>query len=148
MSGSPIRRLLGLPVAESLAMLIAASVAIRWASFKRLAAMGQEPRADLAPATAAEAVRIRDALDGWGRRLPWRTLCFEKGLAARWMLRRRGLAGTLYYGAATIAGELKAHVWVRSGEVDVIGCDNARDYALLATFPADPRVSDRSRAKR
>ena len=39
-------------------------------------------------------------------------------------------------GAATIDGRLKAHVWVRSGDLDVTGCDIAGDYAELARFPA------------
>ena len=143
-----LRRLTRLPLAEALIMLTAASIAIRIASFRRLAAMLRGGRSDQMHASPADAARIRDALDGWGRRLPWRTLCFEKGLAAQWMLRRRGLTGTLSYGAATIAGELKAHVWVRSGEVDVIGCENASDYALLATFPDDSRVRASSPVKR
>ena len=32
-------------------------------------------------------------------------------------------------------GRLVAHVWVRSGEVDVIGCEGAERYGLLAVFP-------------
>jgi hypothetical protein len=79
------------------------------------------------------------AIRAWSRRLPWRTMCFEEGMAAHWMLRRRKITSALYYGAATIDGELKAHVWVRSGELDVIGCENAADYALLARFPAETK---------
>jgi hypothetical protein len=51
------------------------------------------------------------------------------------------LASTLYYGAATIEGELKAHVWVKSGERDVVGCEVADEYAQLARFPDDQAVS-------
>ncbi len=53
-----------------------------------------------------------------------------------WMLRRRKIASTLHYGAASIDGKLKAHIWVRSGALDVVGCDIAGDYALLASFPS------------
>ena len=42
---------------------------------------------------------------------------------------------TLHYGAATIDGELKAHVWVMSGKTEVVGCENKEDYGLLARFP-------------
>ncbi len=72
--------------------------------------------------------------------MPWRTMCFEQGLAAHWMLRRRKRPSTLYYGAATFDGELKAHVWVKSGDRDVVGCENADEYALLARFPDEPPV--------
>lgn len=114
--------------------MILASVAIRLVPFRQLARLigGEGPAAR---AAEREVATIRRAIRAWSRRLPWRTLCFEEGLTAHWMLRRRGLRSTLHYGAATIDGQLKAHVWVRSGDVDVVGCDNAADFALLATFP-------------
>jgi hypothetical protein len=52
------------------------------------------------------------------------------------MLRRRGIPSALYYGAKPddLSG-LSAHVWVRDGDVDVIGGDIAHDFAILAIFP-------------
>ena len=42
----------------------------------------------------------------------------------------------LYYGAAQDDRTgLYAHVWVRDGEVDVIGGEIAYRFAVLATFP-------------
>jgi hypothetical protein len=64
-------------------------------------------------------------------------LCFQQGLAAQLMLRRRGIPSVLYYGAAQ--GDrtgLCAHVWVQDGEVDVIGGEIAHRFAILATFPS------------
>lgn len=80
---------------------------------------------------------IRWAIVACARRVPWRALCFEQGLAAQFMLRRRGIASVLYYGAAPDTKQgLSAHVWVRDGNVDVVGCEVASAYAVLATFPA------------
>jgi Transglutaminase-like superfamily len=63
-------------------------------------------------------------------------MCIQQGLAALLMLRRRRLMATLYYGAAHSADHvLVAHVWVRSADVDVVGCETASDFQLLATFP-------------
>lgn len=115
--------------------MITASAAIRLVPFRRLAAWMGRRRGAGSPADPDEIATIARAIRAWSRRLPWRTLCFEQGLTAHWMLRRRGLASTLYYGAATLEGQLKAHVWVRSGERDVVGCEIASDYALLARFP-------------
>ena len=121
-------------IETGLAMIVA-SAAIRLVPFRRLAGwMGRRPVAGR-QAKRDEIARIARAIRAWSSRLPWRTLCFEQGLTAHWMLRRRGLASTLYYGAATLEGHLKAHVWVRSGEGDVVGCEIASDYALLARFP-------------
>src|SRR5258706_2976274 len=44
--------------------------------------------------------RVRWAVEAAARRVPWRALCFEQGLAAQQMLRRRGVQSVLYYGAA------------------------------------------------
>ena len=56
------------------------------------------------------------------------------------MLRRRGIPSVLYYGAAPDDRcGIVAHVWVRDGEADVVGCELAGRYALLASFP--PQVA-------
>jgi len=73
---------------------------------------------------------------GWAvragaRRVPFRAKCFEQGLAAWWMLRRRGMNATLHYGAAR-RESLVAHVWVTAGDQDVIGCENKDRFAELA----------------
>jgi hypothetical protein len=63
-------------------------------------------------------------------------VCFQQGLAAQLMLRRRGVPSVLYYGAAPNDGSgLSAHVWVRDGDVGVIGDEIASRYAQLAAFP-------------
>jgi hypothetical protein len=79
--------------------------------------------------------RVRWAIIAASRRVPWRALCFEQGLTAQCMLRRRGIASTLYYGAAQGESGLSAHVWVRVDDIDVIGCEAAPRYAVLASFP-------------
>lgn len=80
--------------------------------------------------------RIRWAVVATARRVPWSALCFQQGLAAQLMLRRRGIPSVLYYGAAQDERTgLSAHVWVRDGDVDVVGCEVAYRFAILATFP-------------
>ena len=82
------------------------------------------------------AVRIRWAVEAVARRMPLRAKCFECGLAAQWMLQRRGYAPTLFYGATMKgASPLAAHVWVRADQLDIVGCDNAPDFTVLACFP-------------
>ncbi|WP_294190483.1 lasso peptide biosynthesis B2 protein [uncultured Sphingomonas sp.] len=122
-------------LAEALVMLALASLLIAILPFRRVAALsarGQQGR----PASAGEAARLSRAVAAWGRQVPWRAVCFQQGLAAQFMLRRRGLAARLHYGARRDeTGTLVAHVWVRSGDVDVIGCDRVERYGLLAVFP-------------
>ncbi len=90
-------------------------------------------------ATTAEAHLIARAVGAWAGCVPWRAVCFQQGLAALLMLRRRRQTATLYYGAAHgIDARLVAHVWVTSGSTDVIGCETAADYGVLAIFPDRP----------
>jgi hypothetical protein len=91
---------------------------------------------------AAAVKRIRWAIESSGRSVPWRAMCFEQGFAAQFMLRRRGISSVLYYGVAPdVARGISAHVWVRNGGLDVVGCETASQYAVLATFPAVAQTS-------
>jgi len=121
-------------LAEAGAAILAASLAVRLVPFRTLAAhLGNGANGQVA-VDAETAYWLRRAVLAWANRLPWRALCFEQGLAAFALLRRRRLAATLYYGAATIDGELKAHVWVTSGETELVGGESKDNYGVLARF--------------
>jgi hypothetical protein len=80
--------------------------------------------------------RVRWAILSTAARVPWPALCFQKGLAAQLMLRRRGIPSVLYYGAAQDDKDgLHAHVWVRDGDFEVIGGEVAHRFVVLAAFP-------------
>jgi hypothetical protein len=80
--------------------------------------------------------RIRWALQNCAPRVPWRALCFEQGLAAQLMLRRRGIPSVLHYGAAMDDQRgLTAHVWVGVGDIDVVGGEFASQFSELVRFP-------------
>jgi Transglutaminase-like superfamily len=49
---------------------------------------------------AMEVRRIRWAILSCARRVPWRAMRFQQGLAAKLMLQRRGIPSVLYYRAA------------------------------------------------
>lgn len=122
-------------LADALVALVLASVAIRFLPFARVGEMASRQLGSGAgdPALPSKVVW---AVTAWARRVPWRAVCFQRGLAAQMMLRRRGVDSILYFGAARRpATGLEAHVWVRAGESDVIGCEEAPAFAVLATFP-------------
>ena len=91
------------------------------------------------PEVAAAIDAVRWAVSAAGRFAPWKPVCFQHGLAAHWMLRRRSIPSTLYYGASSDPERgIIAHVWIKSGDRPVIGCEEAGRYAVLAAFPAPP----------
>lgn len=129
-------------LAEALVAVMGASLAIRFLPFNRVVgwvaaggASGKTP-ADRLDEVVAD---VRWAVDACANRVPWRAVCFQRGVAAHAMLQRRGVASTLHYGVAQPrqAG-LKAHVWVTAGELDVLGVRESAGYARLASFPPAP----------
>ena len=112
-----------------------ASVRLRLQSFETLMASVRASDAANGPIAPEEAVMMARALKAWNRRLPWRTMCFEQGLAAMRILRARGHLATLHYGARGTGETLEAHVWVTSGDVPVAGCEEAGEFRELERFP-------------
>ena len=124
---------------EAFLWLAIGGIAIAVLPFRHVGRLAARPiRRPTLPyqATLNKVQGIRWAIIATAARVPWRALCFQQGLAAQLMLRRRGIPSVLYYGAAQGEGTgLSAHVWVRVGEIDVIGGEIAHRFAILATFP-------------
>jgi hypothetical protein len=134
--GRTNRRLL----VEALPALVLASLAVKLVPFRRLAAAASRRGRSGRAADAAFLRKVRWSVDAWAKRVPWRALCFQKGLALHFMLRRRGIASILHYGVAKAPAEgLKAHVWVCVDGRAVIGGEEAAGFACVATFPPQER---------
>jgi hypothetical protein len=128
---SPARRRLLL---RALAVLSAASAAVAFLPFRRAIRFGcVAPR-------AADRLSVTDcvwAVEAAARRLPWRAMCIEKGLAVQRLLRRAGTDATLHYGARhdPTSGRLEAHVWVTAAGRTVMGGEDAPGFAEIASYP-------------
>jgi hypothetical protein len=118
------------------AILSLASATVALLSFRRAIrfsniAIGAPPRRRLP---------IEDcvwAVEAAARRLPWRAVCIEKGLALQRLLRRGGVDARLHYGARLhpITDALEAHVWVTVEGEPVIGGEEASNFSEIAIFP-------------
>ncbi len=132
-------------LAEAGGCLVAARLAVWFVPFRRLA-IGLGDKMAESPAEDTEAQRASAALIGWavpalGRRLPWMSQCLVQAVAATWMLQRRRIPSTLYFGLAKdTGGELQAHAWVRSGTQVLTGAKGRHAFTVVATF-AEPRLS-------
>lgn len=97
----------------------------------------QDARAAAAfrPGAAEIAREIGWAVTRAARYLPFHAVCLPQALAARHMLRRRGVASVLHFGACGNAtAEIKAHAWLDAAGVEVTGYPAARDCAEIACF--------------
>jgi hypothetical protein len=128
-------------VVEATLSLATAALLIAVLPFRHVGRLAGRPVAGtpLSQGERTTAVRrIRWAIVVCAGRVPWRAVCFQQSLAAQWMLRRRGVASVLYYGAAPDREcGLAAHVWVMADEVGVVGHEIAHKFAILATYPPE-----------
>ena len=61
--------------------------------------------------------------------------CYDKALTCKYMLNRRKLSATLYFGLAKENGlALSAHAWVRCGSRIVTGRAGVENYTAIACF--------------
>jgi hypothetical protein len=63
----------------------------------------------------------------------WRSMCLEKALAGKWMLRRRGIPSTMFVGMARDGDGFVAHAWL-VGEGQTVTGGGQTTYATLAAF--------------
>ena len=124
-------------LAEALAALALASLAIALLPFRKVAAAASARGRKSVRSDHQTVRRVRGAVRGWSRRVPWKAVCFQQGLALHWMLRRRGIRSVLLYGARHQGDGLAAHVWVDVDGETVIGGEEAPNFACLARFPPD-----------
>ena len=119
---------------RALLTLTGASAAVAFLPFRmaiRFGLVAKRRHGTLAPDECVWAVEAA------ARRLPWRAVCIEQGLAAQRMLRSAGVDAVLHYGARHCeeSGKLQAHVWVSVGDETIIGGEEAADFAEIATYP-------------
>lgn len=124
---------------EAMVVLTLASLAIKVVPFRHVvraaAAFGRPEKEGEVPDLTIR--KIVWWVNSAANRVPWRAVCFQRGLAVHAMLRRRGIGSFLHYGVAQ-ADSLKAHVWVSAAGRDVIGGEEAAGFTRLATYPPVP----------
>ena len=132
-------------LAEAAGFLVVARLAVWVVPFRTLACRLGDEMAE-SPVAVTEAQLSAAAPIGWavrtlGRRLLWMSQCLVQAVAITWMLQRRRIPSTLYFGLARDeSGKLKAHAWVRSGSKILTGARGHDEFEVVATF-AEPDLS-------
>ncbi len=102
---------------------------------RHLGPEGRESASGLPARHLAEVRRIAWAVRTASRYTPWKSNCFPSAIAAKRLLERRGIASTLYLGAAFKArSELEAHAWLRAGSFYVTGGPERHRFGTVAVF--------------
>ena len=84
---------------------------------------------------SAVVLAVRRAILRASERLPWKSSCLVRALAAKMMLTRRGLPSLLQLGVRLgTTKELFAHAWLRCGEIEVVGAEDLAEFSPIAGF--------------
>lgn len=67
---------------------------------------------------------------------PWTSNCMAQAMAAKFMLRRRGISSTLYIGVAKTGELLAGHAWLRAGTHIITGGGALGRYKQVIRFGA------------
>lgn len=86
--------------------------------------------------------RIARAIRSISPYTPWTSNCLPQAMAAKTLLRWRGIPSTLYMGAAfekdaavsSGASALAGHAWLRCGPIYVTGGDGSKKYGAIVAF--------------
>ena len=92
-------------------------------------------RRNASPQDARLAEEIAWATTRAARHVPFKAVCLPQAMAARIMLRRRGVASVLHFGAAKGRDRpIDAHAWLDAAGVEVTGYPVAGQFAEIACF--------------
>jgi hypothetical protein len=104
----------------------------RYASLLSPSSTGDSPLRQFEEVTEAQRQQIRAvawAVAKTAARLPIGARCLAQALAARAMLKRRGIGSTMHIGVARAdATSLEAHAWLEAADIEVTG------------YPVPPRL--------
>jgi hypothetical protein len=133
-------------VLEAVACLLLARLGLIFVPFPKLARrLGDfvppsDPRVLAARARGSQQDAALAQDIGWAvtrsaRYLPFKAVCLPQAMAARVMLKRRGVSSVLHFGAARGQDKpLDAHAWLDAAGVDVTGYPVANKFAEIACF--------------
>ena len=126
---------------QAFALLGMARLAILTVRFERLArrlgTLGVETPRQVTLDAVRQARRVAWAIHRASKLTPWQSNCFPQAIAAKLLLKQRGIESTLYLGAAfkpNRAEGLEAHAWLRCGPLLVTGGAGHKRFGVVGIF--------------
>jgi len=143
---------------EAFVCLLAARLAILVFPFKKIApGIGihmKETPPDIHPRLKEILLQIRRSIRRASKYAPWQSKCLVQAIAGKMMLKRRNIPYTLYLGVTRDVGKevekknaLKAHAWLRSGNIILAGKEGFKKYTVVSTFGEEGRNGGREEDK-
>lgn len=81
------------------------------------------------------AKRVRWMVERTSQYTPWESKCLVQAMVAQYLMKRHNIHTTLYLGVAKDREEsIKAHAWLRCGQLIVTGAAPMPEYTVVAKF--------------
>jgi hypothetical protein len=69
-----------------------------------------------------------------GKRSPWRAKCFEQAIAAKIMLKLRGVKSTIYFAVNKNENSMLAHAWLKVNGKTITGGPEVEGFKIISWF--------------
>lgn len=92
--------------------------------------------------SARKSMLVGQAIRSAANNTPWQSVCLPQAIAGQWMLRRRNIPATVYFGVMKSPGStdnLTAHAWLRCGPRIITGADGHLQFTVVSTFATQKR---------
>jgi len=126
---------------EAFFLMGMARAALLFVPFRKLAPTLGKQHTETPKTSQTEALpvirKIKTAIRRAAKITPWQSKCFVQAIAGKIMLRRRQLESTIYLGVCKNGNDskkLKAHAWLRSGNMILTGREGMGQFTVVSTF--------------
>lgn len=127
-------------VAQAIALLPVLALVIKFVPFRhiapRLGAKGAVSPFSISAEDRQKVHQVSWAVRRVAEAVPGGKNCFAQAAACKLLLGRMGVGTTMYFGVSfrEDPSEAKAHAWLRSGKIYVVGGDGSMEYSVVASF--------------
>lgn len=96
---------------------------------------GEETSVVVEGVKISQLIRVSSAIEAVSKYTPWKSNCFAQALCAHWILGRRHIPHTVYFGVIK-EGEntMKAHAWLRAGKSIITGRKSHKGFTVVGKF--------------
>lgn len=93
-----------------------------------------EPEIQVSENQSHTLYKISQAIVRSRKVIPWKSKCLTEAIAAKIMLRKRGIASTLFLGINKDEDKMIAHAWLRCGNTYITGRRGMNKFVVLSSF--------------
>lgn len=102
---------------------------------KRMGVRGKESQSEVDNEIMEIAVHITKIVKTTCAYTKWESKCMVQALTSKWMLKRRGINSTIYFGIKKDEeGKLKAHAWLRVGNKILTGIHGHKTFKIVNIY--------------